>query len=261
VLRAILNFLAGSTNQWDELHVSAINTNNKLCDLVSQPFAQVKAHLVKESAVPIVDLRHLRESSADYLSQLRSNARSQIRRAMRQHEQFGKLEIDHPETAADALQFFDELKRMHQAYWQVRGEPGAFGGDFCDRFHRTLIAKRWPLGEIQLLRVRAGSRVVGTLYNFVHRGRVLFYQSGIDYDGDPKLKPGLVCQVMAVQHNLQLGADVYDFLAGASQYKQSLSTNSELLRWFVWQRPRWRFRVENWLRDTKRKFVSLSRLA
>ncbi len=261
VLRAILKFLAGSSADWDELHFNAIDATNKVCDLLSQPPAPLVSELIKDSVVPIVDLQRLRESGAEYLSQLSGNTRSQIRRAMRQHEPFGKLEIDRPESVSDALKFFDELKALHQAYWQSRGEPGAFGSEFCDRFHRTLIAQRWPMGEIQLLRVRAGNHVVGLLYNFVHHDRVLFYQSGIYYGGDPKLKPGLVCQVLAVQDNLQNGADVYDFLFGDSQYKQSLSTASESLQWFVWQRPRWRFRMENWLMQAKRKFGRLSRLA
>lgn len=261
VLHAILEFLAGSATDWDELHFSAIDATNPVCNLLSQPPAPLVSRLVKESAVPIVDLQRLRESGAEYLSQLSGNTRSQIRRAMRQHEQIGKLAIDRPESAADALNFFDEMKTLHQAYWQSCGEPGAFGSEFYDRFHRTLITQRWTLGEIQLLRVRAGDHVVGLLYNFLHRGRVLFYQSGIDYGGDRKLKPGLVCQVLAVQDNLQIGADVYDFLFGSSQYKQSLSTASESLRWMVWQRPHWRFRMENWLRQAKRKFRHLSRLA
>lgn len=71
----------------------------------------------------------------------------------------------------------------------------------------------------------------------------------------------MVSHVLAVQHNLKIGADIYDFLGGTCRYKTSLSTDTEKMRWFVWQRPRLKFQVENLLRQARRKVLSMSRLA
>ena len=68
--------------------------------------------------------------------------------------------------------------------------------------------------RVDLLRVRAGDTTVGCLYNFVSRGDVSFYQSGLAYETDGKLKPGLVCHALAIDHAARAGHRWYDFLAG-----------------------------------------------
>ncbi len=103
--------------------------------------------------------------------------------------------------------------------------------------------------------------MLGYLYNFVYQRRVYCYQSGFDYDIDPKRKPGMICHVLAVQHNAARGANVYDFLGGDARYKESLSTTSSTLRWLVWQRPRWRFQLEDALRVMKHRFRILNHSA
>lgn len=259
VCRACLTFLTEHFLDWDELYFSGIDTNNPLTALIEEPPVSLECRLLKETSFETVNLAALRETGTDYLSKLSSNTRQKIRRSIRLFEEAGPLELDEPASLAEAEQFYAELKRLHQAHWQAKGHPGAFGSDFCDRFHRQLIAELWPLGQIQLLRVRNGTTTLGYLYSFVYEGRVLCYQSGFNYDedGDAKRKPGMVSHVLAVQHNLKRGADVYDFLGGTCRYKTSLSTDSEKMRWFVWQRPRLKFHVENWLRQARRKVVSL----
>lgn len=258
--RACLDFLLAQRSDWDELFFSGIDDTNRLSPVLRTPPAGIDVRLFKEAACATVNLAAIRQSGGDYLAKLSSNSRQQVRRAMRQCEQSGPLTVETPRTLSEAEQFFDELKCLHQAYWQGKGKPGAFGSDFCDCFHRTLIAERWPEGEIQLLKVRAGDHLLGYLYNFVFAGRVLSYQSGFAYEENPKRKPGIVTDVLAVQHNLERGAAVFDFLAGNERYKQSLATDSSTMRWFVWQRPRWRLRVESWLRNARRKLIHLSQL-
>jgi len=125
---------------------------------------------------------------------------------------------------------------------------------FVRRFHRRLIERRLAAGEVQLARVRAGDTTIGCLYNFVWQGNVLFYQSGLAYESNSKLKPGLVCHALAVEHAARAGHRSYDFLAGQSRYKQSLSTGARELVWARLQQPRLRFALENAAR-TARNYV------
>ena len=120
----------------------------------------------------------------------------------------------------------------------------AFGAAFAD-------------GHIQMLRVRAGRHDVGYLYNFVHRGRVLFYQSGFDYELlAAQGRPGLVAHALSVQHNARQGHAVYDFLAGAARYKESLSTSRQPMVWAAVYRTTPAFRLEQALRSVKRRVRS-----
>jgi len=80
-----------------------------------------------------------------------------------------------------------------------------------------------PQGGVELLRIAAGARVLGYLYHFRRDGRVLAYQSGFDYAGaGPHEKPGLTCHALSIARALAMGERVYDMLAGAERYKQSL---------------------------------------
>ena len=98
--------------------------------------------------------------------------------------------------------------------------------------HRTLIEDGWASGAVNLLRVQARDRLVGILYVFVHDGRVLSYQSGFCYDpDDARVRPGLVCHVMAVEHYRARGARCYDLLAGDDRYKRTLANDGNRMHW------------------------------
>ncbi len=257
--RECVRFLLDESPEWDEVSFSGVDASNVMNSVLSEPPAGVQRRVAKESPCISVNLSKLRESNAEYLSVLSGNTRQQIRRAMRLYEESGTLSVDVASTMTDAAEFFDELKSLHQAYWTAKGQPGAFGSEFCDRFHRTLIADRFPHGEIQLLRIRAGEHVLGMLYHFLYQGRVYCYQSGFTYDNDSRRKPGLVSHALAIRYNQEQGAAVYDFLAGDSQYKSSLGTDTEPMNWIVWQRSRWQFQIEDLLRITRQKIAAFHR--
>ncbi len=177
-----------------------------------------------------------------YFDRRGANTRQQIRRSDRDFAAFGPLAIARAETEATAHVWLDAMAGLHQATWIARGRPGSFADPCFGRFHHELIRRGMPRDEIDLLRVTAGDRVVGILYNFRFRGRVSSYQSGFAYDGgDPRLKPGLTCHRMAIEAYGQDGISVYDFLAGDERYKRSLADGVETLHWAVagpWWSPR-----------------------
>jgi CelD/BcsL family acetyltransferase involved in cellulose biosynthesis len=142
---------------------------------------------------------------------------------------------------------------LHQQAWVARGKPGAFSNRYVYEFHLQLIRNRLASGEIQLLKISSGERLLGVLYNFVYRGRVYNYQSGIDYGhGHERSKPGFVMHSMAIEHCEKEGFTYYDLMAGDSQYKRSLGTRSNNLHWIVLQQRKCKFGFEDSLRRAKR---------
>ncbi len=183
--------------------------------------------LRRAQAAPHVDLAAL--AGRDYLAVLSANTRQQLRRSDRA---YGAIVIEEAGTPEEALAFLDALAVLHQARWTARGKPGAFANPAFRAFHRSLIARAWPRREAMLLRVSAGGRAIGYLYNFRHQGRVLAYQSGFDYAAaPPHAKPGLSCHHAAIRHARAEGARIYDFLAGEDRYKTSLATAATPLYW------------------------------
>jgi CelD/BcsL family acetyltransferase involved in cellulose biosynthesis len=100
---------------------------------------------------------------------------------------------------------------------------------------------------------------MGVLYNFVQDGVVSFCQSGLQYESDNRLKPGLVIHALVIQACMDRGFATYDLLASGpegSRYKESLATDSAVLGWTVIQRPTVRARIFRGLRAVKRWLVS-----
>lgn len=191
-----------------------------------------------------VHLNALRLEGRDYLSGLSANTRYQIRRSMRLYERRGPLLTERARDVAEGIAFLEALKRLHQGYWTKRGETGSFAYPFFERFQRRLIEICLPTGEVELLRISAGGEEIGYLYNFVHDGRVLSYQSGFHYEADPRLKPGLVSHTLCIGRHLDEGAQCYDFLAGDARYKASLGEIGPTMTYWRIERPTPLLRVE-----------------
>ena len=188
----------------------------------------------RSQASPFVDLAGLRNSGRDYLAERSANTRQQIRRSDRIYQREGPIVLQRADSVAMAWAMLDEMAVLHQAAWRSRGEPGCFGEPFFRRFHRRLIATAMPLGEAALLKVTCGGTVIGILYNFVHRGRMLAYQSGFAYrTATAAAKPGLTCHHQAIRTASEQGLAVYDFLAGEDRYKVSLAGETRRQIWAV----------------------------
>ena len=232
--------------EWDELFLPALRADafGGLGELVIRGF---KVRVERTVPVHFVELARVREQG--YLKLLGGQTRSQVKRAQREAGDF-KVEI-----AADvdsALAIYTEMVRLHQASWIARGQPGAFADPWFDRFHRRLIEQRFKHGEIQLISLRNSAGPIGALYNFVHRSRVLQYQSGLASFDNKHLKPGFLAHTAAIEHAAAAGHEVYDFLAGDVRYKKSLATAATSLIWGKVQRLRLRFLVEDRLREIVR---------
>jgi CelD/BcsL family acetyltransferase involved in cellulose biosynthesis len=200
-----------------------------------------------------VDLDALRRSGGAYLGLLGSNTRHNIRRSIREYEKLGPLVLESAATPEQASAFLDGLRQLHQAYWQAKGLPGSFANPFFAEFHARLVRSLFADGSIQLLVLRAGSEIVGYLYNLVDRGRVYNYQSGFNYTLCPNTsgRPGLVAHAYAVEFCRTQGHLFYEFMAGESQYKQALGLGSTDMVWLVAQRTRLRFLLEDGLRRVR----------
>jgi len=239
VFDAALTWFAGLREEADELHFSG--------SLLRPPEEAVEGRGLGriETAVPSysVDLRRL-SATGELDPTLSANARQQLRRAFRQFERAGPLQLTEATTASEALDFFAELKMLHCASWERRGRAHAFTHAFFEPFHRLLIERSFAEDGVQLLKACVGERAVGYLYNFRLGTRVYAYQSGFA-DADRRERPGIVTHALAIRHAFRSGAGVYDLMAGRNRLKESLATRCEPMWWQTFQQPRLAFRLEH----------------
>lgn len=204
-----------------------------------------RCRIAASRPAPYAELAGLRAAglgAADWLAGLGSATRARLRRSRRSYEAAGALVARQAAGVAEALAFLEALAGLHQASWVARGRRGAFAEPDFVAFHRALVARGLPRGEVELLRIAtvtsAETRVVGYLYNFRWRDRICAYQSGFDYAGSgPRQSPGLTCHQAAIEAAIASGATVYDFLGGAARYKTSLGGAETMLHWLELARP------------------------
>lgn len=203
-----------------------------------------------------VDLTALRARGSDYLGSLRPNTRQQIRRSMRLYDADGGLRATWADTADTGLQYLDGLKVLHQEQWHARGKPGGFASAFFERFQRRLVATAVPAGVAEIVRIARGDQPIGYLYNLIWRGQVHAFVSGILLEKDNRLKPGLVCHALCIQHHLERDASVYDFMAGEFRYKASLGEPGPEFIYLLLQRRTIAARLESALYAARDRVIA-----
>lgn len=250
VSAAMLGHLFGPGHRWDQFHLRGMSSTPPA--LAAAPCRWV---LRQESEKAyMVDLRAIRSRDGDYLGQLGASTRSKIRRSMKAYGALGPLTTTAASDAAQALQFLERLKALHQHTWNSRGAPGAFANPRFEAHHTALIQRGFDRAEVQLLRVHAGERDVGYLYNFIYRGRVICYQSGFDYGLVERThSPGLTAHALAVQQWADAGMHTYDFLAGDARYKRELATDDYPMVSLSVHRPSVSLLLEEHWRSLKRR--------
>lgn len=198
-----------------------------------------------------VDLAAARARQGGYLEGLSRNARQQLRRSLRAAERAGGLRLEVATSLAQALDWFVDLERLHTISWRRRGRPGAFAEPFFRTFNQRLIKSSFEPGHVELVRAQIGGTTVGYLYNFIYRRRVLYYQSGFDYERFANIRCGLVTHALNIERHMRAGALAYDLLAGEQRYKATLGRAAGELLWFVLLRATWQNRLTERLRKAK----------
>lgn len=252
----ILDYLSGS---WEELYFPGLDMRSLPGTEALDDIPPYKT-IIKDDVIvlsPFVDLDRVRARDGDYLSLLSANTRSQINRSYRLCEKIAPVRLEVAGDIRSAMNIYQELIGLHADTWTNRRQEGAFSSDYLLQFHKQLIQSRFAYDEIQLIRIKCGQNTLGCLYNFVYKHNVYFYQSGINYNLDKRLKPGLVAHVEAIRHNALAGHRTYDFLAGDSRYKMSLATHHNRLIWMRLQKPLLKFRIENALKTFKYLLLGL----
>ena len=229
VEQACIDFLQAQVPGWDELVLGA-STESRL-----QHFSHEQLHKHTLWSAPCygVDLAELRQQGQEYLPSLSKNTRAQLRRARRDAEAMGDLRFVKVAHTEQALAAFTDIGQLHQQRW---GDASGFSNPAFVLFHQTLIRRAMPAGAIEFFRLELDGKLVAGLYNFLYRGKVYFYLSGIEYNSFDSIKPGMLCHAECIQAHLSTGSNFYDFMGGDAQYKRSLATQSARLYTVAFQK-------------------------
>ncbi|MGY3528315.1 GNAT family N-acetyltransferase [Bradyrhizobium sp. USDA 4452] len=249
IIPAGLDALTSHLRRSDQLVLSGIDTDLELAACRAAGQAGLVSEEKHADTALWVDFAKVRQQKKDYRATLGRSTRQAVSRAMRLYAERGPLEFRIMETTREALAAFDLLSDFHRSRW---GRKGAFGNPGFRPFHEDLIARGIATGAVRISRTLVGGQTIGVVYNFVHDGRVLNYQSGFLYESDGRLKPGLVSHVLAIEDSVARGERGYDFLAGGAGHKAHLANSEYAMKWIAIGRDGPERHIEAKLREAKR---------
>ncbi len=162
-----------------------------------------------------------------YLEQLSSGFRKQERRMMRQIEQQG-IAFDIPTEVGEADRALDDLILLHERRWGAKQKSGAFSSERFRTFHRDLVSNLVPQGLASVGRMSIDDKPIAVIYGFTCGTEFDFYQCGVDLEPEVKLdSPGIAVNLLLMKYLANKGIKKYDFLKGASWYKERLATGRD----------------------------------
>jgi CelD/BcsL family acetyltransferase involved in cellulose biosynthesis len=217
---------AGSFGTWDELVLPAMDGAGPMPAVLDGAcrHAGIRAEIQATDVAPYIPLPATWD---DYLKQLGKDRRF-VLKTLRDFEEWaaGTAAFHHAATPAELEQGRAILQALHAERWQGAGEQGVFRAARFALFHERVMGLFLKRGALQLAWLTAHGRPLAAVYNFYWNNKVYFYQSGRVLDVPKNIRPGIVLHVHCIQSAIARGCREYDFLGGASQYKQQLSLNS-----------------------------------
>jgi CelD/BcsL family acetyltransferase involved in cellulose biosynthesis len=240
------------SKRWDEIAIHGFSEGKPL-EALRSTFGEFE----QTSDVKVnyyVDLKQIRAAGSSYESILGSSTRSGLRQT---YKACGDIVTEEASDVEMALAFLEEMADLHQKHWIALGEAGSFASPLFAEFHRNLIRRSFSQGAIQFLRFSAGGSVIGLMYNFVHRGRVYFYQSGLAYSENKRVRPGIVSIGKAVQYSLERPQLIeFHLMPSGDHYKQRMTNASNKVEWLLIRKRNLRKHTVDALRAVNRKLRS-----
>lgn len=176
-------------------------------------------------ACPVLPIGNAGEELENLLS---THARKKLRYFRRSVEREGSVSYENA-TAENLDELLNALFELHGLRWQRRGLPGVLADDAIRDFHRDVACRMLDAGALRMVAMRIAGRIRAIFYGFAHHDTVYYYLSGYDPDLE-KLSIGNLIVAHAIEEAVRAGAQTFDFLRGAEEYKYSWGAKDRVNR-------------------------------
>lgn len=167
----------------------------------------------------VAPLIHLPPTYDDYLSDiLDSKQRKEIKRKMRKAE--GGLYDVEWYIVDDSHNLDEEIKRFLKLMATADAEKAEFlQNPQHVNFMQRIVPAANEAGWLELMFITIDGDDCAAYLSFDYGNRIYVYNSGLDPNKGGALGPGIILLQYAIQHAIERGKDVFDFLRGDEHYK------------------------------------------
>jgi CelD/BcsL family acetyltransferase involved in cellulose biosynthesis len=211
-LTSLFDFLREWEADWDELLLTNIRADSKSLALLRDicRTSGLRCGVVRREQSSYLALE------GDYellLATLGRKFQRNLRRERRIAERSGG-QLHVIDSADGFEENFETLRRLHQACWTERDQPGVFASALFNRFHREIAPQLLHNGWLKLFIYFLAGEPVSALYSFVYERKLYYYQSGFARRAGPLASPGTLVQACAIEDAFKSGLNEFDFLKG-----------------------------------------------
>jgi CelD/BcsL family acetyltransferase involved in cellulose biosynthesis len=173
---------------------------------------------VKVSVQEVCPVIQLPDTWEAYLEMLDKKQRHEVRRKIRRAE--GAPEEIDWYIVDSSRNLEDEIDRFLRLMAASHAQKASFLEDTQNvDFFRAIVPVAYDKGWLQLSFLTIGGEAAAAYLNFDYGGSVLVYNSGLLPDQYGHLSPGIVLLAYNIQHAIETGHSVFDFLRGNEIYK------------------------------------------
>lgn len=153
----------------------------------------------------------------DYLNQVGSKQRREIRRKLRRSES-GEIPVEWY-IVDSSRDISAETESFLELMAAASPEKAAFLTPAMRKTFRELFPVMQQAGLLQLAFLEVGGAKAAAYAQFDYADRVWVYNSGINAEDVGALSPGWVLLARLIEHAIAQGRKVYDFMQGGEDYK------------------------------------------
>lgn len=221
VAEALIAWLRGTTDEWDELDAHNMPVPLGFAEFIVDHAdrAAMEFHLDQEETSAVLPLPGDWDG---YLASLGSKDRHELRRKRR------RVERDHPDavvrtaTPETLVADFKTFVEMHRG---AEGHKGHFMRPEIATFFERVARSFMELGWLRLDITEIADRAIASTFGFVLDGTFYLYNSAYDPDL-ARLSPGFVHVSELVKNSIEEGIKTFDFLRGPEKYKYQMGAQA-----------------------------------
>jgi len=206
-------------------------------------------YLIEDSGCQV----NLKDINISYNSEVLSrNTRQKINQTQRLLAKQGRVNFNIITSQKEKLKALNCVGAFHIEKWKNTSTPSGFENPtFLKCFEAQLQGDNSEVSELTL-----NDKPIGYLINYLYKGRVYFYLSAFSNEFEGKIKLGLYLHSLTIEHYRSRDFTQYDFLAGQSRYKESLSNSSYMHNMCCYYKNNLFFVVENQLKKLKESLAN-----
>ncbi len=231
----LVGYLLNNQPDWQVLRLSDLDRNSAFFAELEQQCAAM--HLPCTTAVSArIAFVALPPTWDDYLATVHRDRRNTIRRTRRkvesQHQ--GRFYVVSSEAEVDDI--LASLIALHHRRWQGNPNGHAFSTPEYVGFHGDVVRACARRDWIRFYCLEADGKRIAVFYCYRFRNQIFYFQAGFDPDYE-RLRPGLVLIGHALEHAIEEGNFIFDFLRGEHPYKTQWGKSRRETHTMVAYRP------------------------